>query len=433
MNILKYLCIATVLFPFSLSIASAQISDPVRTVQIRTVDFERQSIEVHNFGVDDQPLDGWRFCSHDEDQVRRYSDVPAFNGFTLLAGESLFLMYNNDASASNEFNINTLGNFALPLDTNGAYAIQFYFQTPFGVGSNIADHLQFSLDGADDGQADERSDEAIFGGVWLDENDWIPVTLETTSISIDEAVVQNDLHSSADYMVENPELVTVEVINNELIVLGTQGPDDINITQFGDQLEVDVDQGVVQSFDVQTITRVVVNGFGGADDIVANVDVPTSLFGGFGADLIIGGTETNELFGGPGADDITGGPLADQINSGRGQDFVNALGGDDFIIGGDANDELRGGPGDDRILGGLGADTLVGGNGNDVLVGNTGADTLLGGAGDDDLSGLGGADALNGGGGNDLLRGGAGFDTLNGSAGTDEALDVGEVEISIEI
>ena len=433
MNISKCLLIATTLLPIFLSPASAQISDPVRTVQIRTVDFVRQSIEVHNFGIDDQPLDGWRFCTHDEDQVRRYSSPPAFNGFTLMAGESMFLMYNNDASAPNEFNINSIGNFALPLDTEGAYGIQFYFQTPFGIGSNIADHMQFSLNGLDDGQADERSDEAVLGGLWNDENDWIAVTPETSSISINEAVVMNELHSSTDYLVENPDVVTAEIINDELVIMGTQGPDDILITQIGGQLEVDSNQSGLQFFDLQEVDRVVVNGFNGADEIIANVGIPTLLFGGFGADIIVGGSDTNEIFGGPGADDIIGGPLADQINSGRGQDFVSALGGDDVIIGGDADDELLGGPGNDDILGGLGADTLVGGNGSDTLVGNAGADTLLGGAGDDDLTGLGGADDLNGGGGNDLLRGGAGFDTLNGSAGTDEALDVGEVEISIEI
>jgi len=279
---LKTLAFSFALLSIAVATTSAQISTPERTVQIRTVDLERQSVEIHNFGTVDRPLDGWRFCTHDEDQVRRYSDVPAFNGVVLPAGQSFFLMYSNDASAANEFNINTLGNFALPLDASGAYAIQFYFQTPFGVGSNIADHMQFSLDGDDDGQADERSDEAVIGGVWTDENAWIPVTLDTTSIAIDDAVALNDLHSPADYLVENPELVSVQVISNELVIIGTQGPDDIFVTQLGSQLEVDVDQGHVQTFDSQTITRIVVNGFNGADMIVVNASVPTLLSGGFG-------------------------------------------------------------------------------------------------------------------------------------------------------
>ena len=229
----------------------------------------------------------------------------------------------------------------------------------------------------------------------------------------------------------------IEFVNGELLIDGTQGPDDLVVTEIGGMLTIDLDTPagscvLINALDSQQVNRIVINGFGGADLIRVDAAIPTLINGGFGADDIFGGTEMNELFGGPGADMICGGPMDDVINAGRGQDTVFALGGDDFVIGGDANDELVGGPGDDELLGGLGADTLSGNGGEDILIGNVGADTLNGGSGDDELSGLGGPDVLLGGGGNDELRGGEGFDTLNGGPGVDTALDNGEVEIGIE-
>ena len=233
------------------------------------------------------------------------------------------------------------------------------------------------------------------------------------------------------------DAATIDLVNGELLIDGTVGPDDLVVTEVGGMLTVDVDTpagscvlaNVVSS---QLVSRIVINGFGGADFIQVNAAIPTTINGGFGPDEIFGGSEINEIFGGPGPDMICGGPMDDIINAGRGQDLVFALGGDDLVIGGDADDELIGGPGDDQLLGGLGADTLIGNGGDDILIGNVGADTLNGGAGNDELSGLGGPDVLLGGGGDDELRGGEGFDTLNGGAGNDTALDNGEVEIGIE-
>ena len=60
----KILAIVLTTILLSCSSATAQIVNPVREVQIRTVDLVNQTVEVHNFGTTDQPLDGWRFCTH---------------------------------------------------------------------------------------------------------------------------------------------------------------------------------------------------------------------------------------------------------------------------------------------------------------------------------------------------------------------------------
>jgi len=190
----------------SSSLVSAQIVNPVRNVQIRTIDLVNQTVEVHNFGTTDQPLDGWRFCTHDESEERRYSSTAALNDVVLAAGES----NNNDASAANEFNISSLGAFALPLDIEGAYAIQFYFQTSFGVGANIADHLQFSLGGEDNSVADTRSSIAE-GEVWSDQNAWISVSESTTSISLNLGAETREINSPDDYAVAGEEVLLGDV------------------------------------------------------------------------------------------------------------------------------------------------------------------------------------------------------------------------------
>ncbi len=177
-----------------------QIDSPERFVQIRSIDFETRVIEVRNFGDEDEDLSGWRFCSHDENEDRQYSAAGGLNGMILLAGDSMFIHFNNDASEPGEINIGTIGgDFSQPLDTDGAYAIQFYHQTPFGNGNNIADHVQFSRFGADNNSADERSDEAQIGGVWTNQNDWVAVLPETQRVVLRKESSLNELHSPNDY------------------------------------------------------------------------------------------------------------------------------------------------------------------------------------------------------------------------------------------
>jgi hypothetical protein len=208
MNPTKTIVVVLTTILSTCSNSSAQITNPVRNIQIRTVDLVNQTVEVHNFGDTDQSLAGWRFCTHDEDSAFRYSSAGGFSGITLAAGESIFLMYNNDASASNEFNISSMGNFATPLDAEGAYAIQFYFQTPFGIGANIADFLQFSEGGLDNNSADARSSIAQ-DVVWSDQNAWVSVGDSTTSISLNAGAENSEINSPADYTVQEdvPDLI----------------------------------------------------------------------------------------------------------------------------------------------------------------------------------------------------------------------------------
>ncbi|MGJ8725045.1 MAG: hypothetical protein ACSHYB_10850 [Roseibacillus sp.] len=175
-----------------------------RAIQMREVDFTTSVIELHNFGTTSQSLNGWRFCSHDDNQTRRYSSSGGLNGLTIGAGESLFIHFLNNAPAGDDtaINISGRGNFATPLD-RGPYAIQLYFQTSFGVGANIADHLQWSIDGVDNINADERSDEAEDGGVWTDQSLWIATTAESEKVTLTDTT-GSILHSPSNYQTTEP-------------------------------------------------------------------------------------------------------------------------------------------------------------------------------------------------------------------------------------
>jgi hypothetical protein len=83
--------------------------------------------------------------------------------------------------------------------------------------------------------------------------------------------------------------------------------------------------------------------------VTPTVQVPVTIRGGAGNDLLLGGSGSDRLIGGPGSDRLGG------------------RGGDDQIFGGPGGDILRGGPGDDALHGGPGNDLLHGGSGENVL------------------------------------------------------------------
>ncbi|GEM_PF-1881338 len=177
----------------------------VDTLQIRSVNFQAKVVELHNFAATSQDLSGWRFCSHDDDQVRQYSNSTGLNNVSVPAGGSVFIHWNNDApnGDSSHINVSTVGTVAQPLDS-GPFGLQIYFPpVSFGDGTTIGDHLQWSVGGADNGSADERSDEAEAGGVWNDQSSWIPTTANTLKIILTDNSGAR-LHSPANYVAAEP-------------------------------------------------------------------------------------------------------------------------------------------------------------------------------------------------------------------------------------
>jgi uncharacterized delta-60 repeat protein len=186
-----------------------------------------------------------------------------------------------------------------------------------------------------------------------------------------------------------------------LRVDGSDSDDTISVSRAGDDFIVTIN-GERSEFAASQITRVIVTGAGGDDQIDLQVDVFTLVRGGDGDDWIRTGAGADEIYGLGGADTVESG------------------GGRDVILGGDGDDRLYGSADDDRMFGEGGSDSLAGGDGRDKLYGNR-ADGIAAAdpAGDDSLSGNAGVATLDGGAGNDRVAGNGGHDRLHGGIGDD--------------
>ncbi len=176
-----------------------------RLVQITDIDFATGEITITNLGPGSQPLDGFRFCSNDNNEVARYSGAAGLNGITLAPGGSLIIHFNNDSpGGADRIDRLTLGGtWATPLGPD-AYALGLYFPPiSFGNGATMGDFVQWSIGGVPDLNADFRTDEAVNGGVWTDLADWVPTTSTSLGITLND-LAGNELHGPTDYTVNEP-------------------------------------------------------------------------------------------------------------------------------------------------------------------------------------------------------------------------------------
>lgn len=174
------MCKAFVMLGLAAGVASAAPRD----VQFVRFDVPGRIVELHNLGSDPVDLSGWRTCSHSGNQIRRYSAIAGLDGITIASGESLFIHLLNDApTRPNAINATTIGGQFANL-TTGAYGLSIYFPNAqgnvlFTDGNLIADHIQWNIGGIDDPTADERSDEAVAGGVWTAVDEWVETSAAT--------------------------------------------------------------------------------------------------------------------------------------------------------------------------------------------------------------------------------------------------------------
>lgn len=192
---------ATVALQFALmcvvwtSVATAASRD----VQIVEVNFSTQVIELFNFGPATEDLSGWQFCSANSTFSFLYSLSTALNGVSIGPSQSLFVHLLSDAGGRPGHIDRPAGGWADPMDPS-AHGLQIYFPpVVFLIGNTIADHVQWSIDGADDLIADERSDEAEVGGVWTDQSTWVITQSDSTSIRLNESANGLILHGPSDY------------------------------------------------------------------------------------------------------------------------------------------------------------------------------------------------------------------------------------------
>lgn len=216
-------------------------------------------------------------------------------------------------------------------------------------------------------------------------------------------------------------LLSAEMVGTELVITGTDGPDNIMVAP-GEQ------HGQVSVVGVPGVENGTV--FSGVDSVRVKLlqgndrgEITGLLRDTTGDAMVV------RMLGAKGWDTLIGNANPDRLRGGAGQDIINGKGGDDRLFGGFQRDTIYGANGNDLILGNTGRDSLFGGNGNDAIFGGRGNDRIFGDGGNDTLKGqlgfdqlfgLSGNDELFGGAQGDILRGGIGNDQLNGGLGDDD-------------
>lgn len=220
--------LASLLIP---SLLDAQIAGSVRDVQIRSIDFENQTIELHNFGDSEISIDGWRFCTHDETDGFDYTGVNGFSGESLDSGESIFIDWDDpNPTAANTIGVDSLGGAwiddLLVAQDGEAVQIGIYTQGPFGTADNLVDHVQFSFNGLDTGSpADSRGGTAENAGLWNDRDEWIAIEADSTGILLTADPFPGDTvsHGVDSYSVITavPEPTSIMILSLGLIGLAS--------------------------------------------------------------------------------------------------------------------------------------------------------------------------------------------------------------------
>lgn len=190
--------------------AMAQVDPIERGVQIVRVNFADGTFEIANTTDQAIALDGWRLCSHDFNEARRYTSAGGLNGLSLAAGQSLTVFTNNDMPMGFPSGINASalgGAIAGPLDQD-AFGLQVFFPgddgvVRFGDSSDIADHIQWNVDGRDMGSSEQRTGQAVGEGLWTAAGEFIVTRTDSVEIELTSAVGEL-LHGPANYTVTEP-------------------------------------------------------------------------------------------------------------------------------------------------------------------------------------------------------------------------------------
>ena len=192
----------------------------------------------------------------------------------------------------------------------------------------------------------------------------------------------------------------VGLVDGVLYIIGTNGDDSVSLKErhHGTQLKVRAkfDGGPTQNtyFNIADIDRIEMQLCDG-DDYASlthshwwhqhSVDIPATIYGGDGNDVLKGGSQADVIDGGDGNDCLHGNSGDDTIHGGNGHDWIDGDGGNDIVYAGAGNDSVWGGSGEDILLGQSGNDWLFGGWQRDIIIAGEGADRLFGQSYDDVL------------------------------------------------
>ena len=170
--------------------------------------------------------------------------------------------------------------------------------------------------------AQESADSRLYGGIhWNFDNN--------VGLAVGDAV--------GDYVVANfmrpvQRAAAAGMVNGELIVVGTDGGDALNVVRDGAALVVWANGAQLGIF-TASVNSIVMDGRAGNDLIwiAHQVNNNAEIYGGAGNDLIEGGSGNDRIFGEDGRDILFGHAGSDLLAGGAG---------DDWLFGGPGNDSL---------------------------------------------------------------------------------------------
>lgn len=149
---------------------------------------------------------------------------------------------------------------------------------------------------------------------------------------------------------------------------GTSGADEIYVFVVGNYYQVS-NNDVITNYPINSVSGISIAGGNGNDDLEVNmaVNVPVSISGGNGDDIVFGGSGNDVLYGNDGLDYMRGKNGNDFVDAGNGANGTYSL-----TYGDNGNDTIYGGNQDDKMYGGTGSDTLYGNDGRNIYCGNDG-------------------------------------------------------------
>ena len=147
----------------------------------------------------------------------------------------------------------------------------------------------------------------------------------------------NVIFNPGTLMVTAPSTITVVQNGGDLIIVGTEGTDSIDVNANNPSAITINGKG---SYSVSPTGRVIVYGLGSADNINLNGSVTLEAHGGYGNDTITGGAGNDVIWGDQGDDTVTGSAGNDVLVGGTGSDRLVGAAGHDILIAG----ELSAGP-----------------------------------------------------------------------------------------
>jgi len=136
-----------------------------------------------------------------------------------------------------------------------------------------------------------------------------------------------------------PQPGEVSLVDGTLSVTGTEKADAILLQKIGNSLYVWMRGRQAGKFAASSVQTIIVDARGGNDYVsLALLAIPSTIDGGAGSDILIGGSRRDVITGGAGAD------------------FLYGMAGDDHLDGNAGDDWLFGGPGTDTFGPNLGKD-----------------------------------------------------------------------------